>query len=148
MIKEIDQLRDKLVKMATEQLQLKQELERQKDAYEARLKEAFLSIIKQLDDLQKEQQEKLVQAAEDPAHLAQINQLYEQLQAPLKKILQIHHIHRLQSPAEQLPEYSAVLDTVRDQSKMNGTLVHVRQLGYLWGDQLLRPAGLVVVKND
>ncbi|MEO1515304.1 MAG: nucleotide exchange factor GrpE [Bacteroidota bacterium] len=147
MIKEIDQLRAKVVQMAAETVRLQRELELEQEAAREQQRSFFLHLIEQMDLIDRQRKEQLIEAGNEE-EAKTIEQLYAKAAQPLQRLMGHYSIQQLKAPVDQLPEYSEVLATEKQPQKPDGSLIRVQRLGYLLGDQLLRPTGLVVVKND
>lgn len=129
MVEEIGHIRKKAIKAQAQIIVFKQEvadLKAEKDAIENNF---YFILIEAID---KEEE----QANPNQNNIGLITALLEKME-----------VIRLEAPINKIPEYCKTVRTIKDNTKINGTVVNITKHGYRKGKIIIRKTHVVIVEN-
>jgi len=144
-IRERDELKDKLLRMAADTDNYKKRAEREKAEHLKRANENLVrDLLPVLDNLERA----LEHAVEDEGPGKALTQGLELTYQELWKVLERFGLERVESLGRAFdPEYHEAMMQEEDPDAESGTVIRELQRGYLFQQRLLRPAMVVVSKR-
>lgn len=128
MIKEFQNLREQILKIAKENLQMKKELAQERKKSSKDKKHLLLSIVEQLDLIEKE----IITETENNNQFDALKEKKKR-KAPLLAILSHNEVVEMDDFMYKLPQY------VEQKNGLNASL-KINLKGYLWKGEILRKA--------
>jgi molecular chaperone GrpE (heat shock protein) len=147
MTKEIVDLKNILTTQLTINLNLNLELKQKELEKQDLMKEFFLGVIKILDSFETKEDNLKERYSEDEMAQKTIKS-YSSIKKQLLNLLSKHGVTKLEFPENRLiVGFSKVVETEPNSDKKNDEIISIVKQGYIRGNELIREAELIVVKN-
>jgi molecular chaperone GrpE (heat shock protein) len=126
---------------------LKNQIEQKELEKQDLLKEIALGIMDAIDSVER-LEEGLISDSEDDENLSISLKRYQIIRKKLTSLLQKYGITKIEFPDNRLiVGLCEVIEIRNDDSKENDEIVSIVKNGYLKGEELIRPAQIIIVKN-
>ncbi len=127
---------------------LKNEVERKENEKHDLLKDISISIIDILDSFERIEDSVIEKEYNKIDEVNKTVSRYKTIQKKLLGLLQKHGITKIDFPDNRLiVGLCEVVETEADSNRKNGEIISVIRNGYIRGNELIRPAQIIVVKN-
>lgn len=127
---------------------LKNEVERKENEKHDLLKDISISIIDILDSFERIEDSVIEKEYNKIDEVNKTVSRYKTIQKKLLGLLQKHGITKIDFPDNRLiVGLCEVVETEADSNRKNDEIISVIRNGYIRGNELIRPAQIIVVKN-
>jgi len=127
---------------------LKNEVERKENEKHDLLKDISISIIDILDSFERIEDSVIEKEYNKIDEVNKTVSRYKTIQKKLLGLLQKHGVTKIDFPDNRLiVGLCEVVETEADSNRKNDEIISVIRNGYIRGNELIRPAQIIVVKN-
>jgi molecular chaperone GrpE (heat shock protein) len=127
---------------------LKNEVERKENEKHDLLKDISISIIDILDSFERIEDSLIEKEYHKIDEVNKTVSRYKTIQKKLLGLLQKHGVTKINFPDNRLiVGLCEVVETEADSNRKNDEIISVIRNGYIRGNELIRPAQIIVVKN-
>lgn len=127
---------------------LKNEVERKENEKHDLLKDISISIIDILDSFERIEDSVIEKEYNKIDEVNKTVSRYKTIQKKLLGLLQKHGITKIDFPDKRLiVGLCEVVETEADSNRKNDEIISIIRNGYIRGNELIRPAQIIVVKN-
>ena len=128
--------------------QLKNKVIRKEQEKQDQLRDMLLAIIDIVDSFERVEEGLAERGLDKSEEGSRVMKRYKGVHRKLMNVLNINGVEPLTFPNNQLVVgFSRVVDTVPDNTKQNDEIITIIRNGYVRGDELIREAEVITVKN-
>ncbi len=146
MVEEIESIRKKVLQGQKEIIKLRKELKEALQINEKLSSSLLQQIIETVDEIESAEKAK-VEKEEGFKNRENIKNQYQKIKSPILKLLKKLGVEKLDVPINKIPEYCKTVGTVKDSTRVNGTIVSVVKDGYRKDKKVIRHTHVIVVQN-
>jgi len=127
---------------------LKNDVKKKEIEIRDQLKDFALGIIDVLDSFERISENLIEKGLDNSEDGSRVMNRYNSIEKKLVRLLQRYNITRMSFPDNKLiVGWCIIKETVADSSKSNDEIVSVIKNGYVNGDQIIREADVITVRN-